>query len=68
MKDIFKLGDHVMAGISFSKISLGKGIYMFMITLLLVHLSIAFNKKHFKIGLGVGDNEIYIKIQLGYSL
>tara|TARA_Y100000593_G_C4176240_1_gene269608 strand:+ start:111 stop:314 length:204 start_codon:yes stop_codon:yes gene_type:complete len=66
MKEIFKFGDHIIAGISLTQISLRRSISVLMITLFLVHLTISCNEKMFKIGIGVGSKELSIGLQIGF--
>ena len=64
MKDIFRLGDHTICGISLTYIEFKK-LYQFIITLLLVHLTLHIGVNGFRIGISIGDKSLYLRIQLG---
>ena len=66
MKRIFKYGDHIILGASLIYIEYTK-IYTFMITLFLVHLTIDYNKESVRVGVSIGDHQLYLRLQIGLN-
>ena len=66
MKDIFRLGDHTICGISLTYVKFNQ-LYMFMITLLLIHCTFHISTTTFRIGISIGDHEVFVRINLGIN-
>ena len=64
MKNIFKIGDHFLAGISLSYIEPANA-YSLLITFMSLHLSIDMLHYGFRISFSIGNGEIFFKIQTG---
>tara|TARA_R100000808_G_C2122485_1_gene133481 strand:- start:311 stop:511 length:201 start_codon:yes stop_codon:yes gene_type:complete len=66
MKEIFKFGDHIVAGISLYNIKVLKS-YSFMITLLMIHFMIDHGDGSFRVGIGFGSDQIYVRFHVGFN-
>ena len=64
MKDIFKIGNHLVGGISLAYMK-NIGTYLFMITLLFIHLTISHSKGKIRFGISIGDHGLFLKLQVG---
>jgi len=64
MHTMFKFGDHCLAGISMMNIEPAK-TYSLLVTFMLLHITIDILNYGFRIGLNIGDGEIFFKLQTG---
>ena len=64
MENIFKIGDHFLAGISLSYIKPANA-YSLLVTFMSLHLSIDMLHYGFRIGFSIENSEIFFKIQTG---
>ena len=64
MENIFKLGDHFLAGISLTYIK-PADTYSLLVTFMLLHLEIDMLHYGFRIGFSIGNGEVFFKIQTG---
>ena len=67
MESIFKYGDHAITGISLMYIEPAK-TYTFLMTFFFIHFSIDFMNYGTRIGIGIGDGEIFFKIHTGIRI
>ena len=63
-KEYLQLGEHSLAGITFSYYEQLK-IYMLMFTFCFMHFTIDFNKKSLRLSFSIGDAQVYAKFTLG---
>jgi len=64
VKNIFKVGDHFLGGISLIYIESLK-TYSLLVTFMLLHLTIDILNRGIRIGFAIGDGEIFFKVQAG---
>jgi hypothetical protein len=69
MKEIFKLGNHIILGISLVYVEFIKS-YQFMASFLLIHFIINYRigkNKSLKIGIRIGDHGLFTKLEVGLN-
>ena len=64
MIEIFKIGDHVTAGISTTYFK-GLKTYQTIITLAIFHFIISIPKNGIRLGFQIGNHELHIKLSVG---
>ena len=64
MENIFKFGDHSIAGISLTYIKPANA-YSLLVTFMLLHLTIDMLHYGFRVGFSIGNGEVFFKIQAG---
>jgi hypothetical protein len=67
MHSIFKFGNHFLGGISLIYIK-PINTYSLLVTFMLLHLTIDILHYGTRIGLSIGDGEIFFKVQAGTRL
>ena len=67
MNTVFKLGDHCIAGISLTSFNSLK-TYSLLITLFAIHISIDFLNYGTRLGIGIGNDKIFCKVNVGLSI
>ena len=66
MNDYFRIGDHLIGGLSLTYYKSIKS-YMLLMTIFFVHFSLTFKKYDFRLGFSVGNSEINMKFSIGYN-
>jgi hypothetical protein len=67
VENIFKIGDHFLAGISLMYIKPANA-YSLLVTFMLLHLSIDMLHYGFRIGFSIGNGEVFFKIHTGIRI
>ena len=67
MENIFKIGDHFLAGISLMYIKPANA-YSLLVTFMLLHFTIDILNCGIRVGFSVGNGEVFFKIQAGSKI
>ena len=64
MENIFKIGDHFLAGISLMYIKPANA-YSLLVTFMLLHFTLDILNYGIRVGFSIGNGEVFFKVQAG---
>ena len=64
MENIFKIGDHFLAGISLMYIK-PTNAYSLLVTFMLLHFTLDILNYGIRVGFSIGNGEVFFKVQAG---